>query len=290
MVKSPIYCCSGVGRLVLLLATLVLCCSCLGGWADVSLYRRPLDSTKPESTATNAQAKIAIIIDDLGYRLSRSKRAINLPGQITVAVIPHSPHAVELANFAAQQGKEVMLHAPMSNLLDKPLDEGALTAAMDHSQFANVLNDNLESVPHVKGLNNHMGSELTQQRQPMQWLMGELKKRDLYFVDSRTSPQSLAWEVAHEANLPALKRDIFLDNDLDPEKIAAQFDQLLTISRERGYAVAIAHPYPETLLFLESVLPTLAQQGYQLVPVSNLLSSLQPQVKTQLSHANQSQD
>lgn len=245
------------------------------------LINSPLNNSLPEINLP----KFAIIIDDLGYSLSQSKKAANLPGAVTVAVIPHSPHAVQIANLAHSLGKEVMLHAPMSNIQGKPLDPGALTADMEQPVFLSTLKQALSAFPHISGVNNHMGSELTQQREPMQWLMTELKYRDLFFIDSRTSPNSLAWQVAQENSIPTLKRDVFLDHDPKPSKIAEQFNVLLSLARKRGFAVAIAHPHPETLDFLEEVLPGLEGQGYRLTSISNLLSPPKPQVKTQHSLA-----
>lgn len=239
-------------------------------------------SPEPVSRKTVFQAhRIAIIIDDLGYHYQRSLAAVNLPGAVTLSVIPHSPHAVEVARQAHQQGKELMLHAPMSNILDKPLDRGALTSDMNRESFVQTLEDDLAAVPYIRGLNNHMGSQLTQEPEPMQWLMVELKARQLFFVDSRTSADSIAWDMAKADHIPSLKRDFFLDNDPDPVSIASQFAAFLQFAKQRGYALAIAHPYPETLNFLQSTLPTLENSEFHLLFVSNLLSSLEPQVITQ---------
>jgi polysaccharide deacetylase 2 family uncharacterized protein YibQ len=241
-------------------------------WGQTSQPEPPTQLQRP--------AQIAIIIDDLGYRYQLSKKAVNLPGAVTVSILPHSPHALELATLAHQLGKEVMLHAPMSGTYDKTLGLGALTSDMDQMQFVQVLNSNLLSVPYVKGLNNHMGSELTQERLPMLWLMWELKSRELYFIDSRTSPESQAWEIAVEIGLPARKRDVFLDNDPDLDQIALRFQEFLNIADRRGQAIAIAHPDPTTLTFLSEALKNLDTNAYQLTPISNFLS----QSKVQTLH------
>ena len=242
---------------------------------------RPDTPLNAEPVFRTDRTPIAIIIDDLGYHYQRSMAAINLPGAVTLSVIPHSPHGVEVAQRAHQLGKELMLHAPMSNVQDKPLDPGALTENMDHELFLRTLTEDLAAIPYIRGLNNHMGSLLTQETQPMQWLMGELKARQLFFVDSRTSPDSIAWEIAKADDIPTLKRDFFLDHDPDPVKISHQFAGLLRLAKQRGYALAIAHPYPETLHFLQSALPTLENSEFHLLFVSDLLSQLEAQVNTQ---------
>lgn len=217
--------------------------------------------------------KIAIIIDDLGYNLKLGHRAVALDGEVTLAILPHTPHSVTLAKLGSHQNKEIMLHAPMSSILDKPLDPGGLTPDMEQAQLVSTLRRNLAALPNVVGINNHMGSQLTQIQQPMSWIMQELQNHDLYFVDSRTIASSVAWETALAYQVPTTRRDIFLDHDKDPKAIAEQYNKLLTIAHRHGQAIAIAHPYPETIAFLEAALPLLANAGVELVPVSALVST-----------------
>ncbi len=222
----------------------------------------------PENTTP---ARIAIIIDDIGYQLSQGKRSIDLPGAVTLAIIPFTPNAQRLAKLGHASGKELMLHAPMANETGVPMEAGALNASMSKEVFTKRVKDSLNSLPHISGLNNHMGSLLTQQKQPMSWLMDELKQRQLYFVDSRTSANSLAWQSAQEKGLPSLKRDIFLDHERSIEFIDAQFQRLIKIAQKNGQAIGIGHPYPETLSYLNERLPTLAQHNVELVSVSSLM-------------------
>ncbi len=217
--------------------------------------------------------RIVLIIDDMGNSLELGQRAIALPGVVNYAFLPHSTYTKTLANEANRQQKEVLLHAPMSNLHDYPTGPGTLTPKMSQQQFLVTLTDNIASIPHVKGVNNHMGSLLTQLKQPMSWLMQALKQQNLYFVDSRTSPLTVAERTAKDWQLPNLRRDIFLDNQRTPEAIARQFEQLLQQSRRHGQAVAIGHPYPETLDFLEQALPQLAEKGFVLSSASGLLTT-----------------
>lgn len=217
---------------------------------------------------------IAIIVDDLGHRPALDRRVIDLPGAITCAFLPDAPHAARLAGIADALGKEVMLHMPMEALARSQNGDGVLDMEMDRDRFVELLRLGLASLPQARGVNNHMGSLLTQSPLRMQWLMEELRAHDgLYFVDSYTTVRSIAWQVAAANRLPHARRDVFLDASRDPEAIAFQFRRLLRLARERGSALAIAHPYPETVEFLEQRLPELRAEGVALVSVSQLIHS-----------------
>ncbi len=229
---------------------------------------------QPGSTAAGAVAPaISIIIDDLGHRLDQDLRAISLDGAVTCAFLPRSPHARRLATLAHMRGKEIMLHLPMQAIGAQPLDDGGLRVTMSRRQFADLVHEALQAVPHVRGVNNHMGSLLTQYPTRMQWLVEELKQHTgrLYFVDSFTTFQSVAHTVAADNNLPSIKRDIFLDSRRDPAFIADQFESLIRRARENGTAIAIGHPHPETMAFLEANLDRLKALGIELLPVSELI-------------------
>lgn len=221
-----------------------------------------------QAWADEKQAKIVLIIDDMGHSLALGKQAINLPGAINYAFLPYAPHRVSLANLAHQREKEVMLHAPMANLANKPTGPNAITPIMSHQDILHSLAESLAAVPHVKGVNNHMGSLMTQLRQPMDWFMAALKKKELYFVDSRTTPLSVADSIAEKHRIPNLKRDVFLDNKLDHASLNAQFEQLIAMAKTNGVAVGIGHPHPETLTFLEGALSNIETRGVSLVLAS----------------------
>jgi polysaccharide deacetylase 2 family uncharacterized protein YibQ len=212
--------------------------------------------------------RVVIIIDDVGNDLRMGQAAAALPAPIDLAVLPHTPHARELAALAYRRGHEIMLHLPMSNRAQRPLGPGALTAAMGRNSLTATLDDDLAAVPHVRGVNNHMGSELTGQRRPMAWLMQVLKTRGLFFVDSRTSADTVAEQQAAVYGVPHLRRHVFLDNTREPGAIRTQFEKLLRKARTDGIAVGIGHPYPVTLRVLQSALPALLLRGIRLVPAS----------------------
>jgi len=233
-----------------------------------------------EATAAGAHnppqtATVVLILDDMGNSRALGLEALALPGAINYAFLPHSPITTELAQTAHRLGKEILLHAPMSNLSNLPLGPGALTARMNKHEFLTTLRASLSAVPHVRGINNHMGSLLTQLREPMIWLATELKQQNLYFIDSRTSPRTVAESTARQYAIPTLKRDVFLDNSLERDAIAAQFERLILMAAKHGLAVGIGHPHPETLRFLKKALPTLADRGITLAFASASLPPIQ---------------
>ena len=219
-----------------------------------------------------AQARIAIIIDDLGYHRSRGEAITDLPGAVTCAVIPQTPHAPALAHRASQSGKEVILHMPMETDGYGKLDAGGLRENMSQNDFIATLNAAVARIPQASGLNNHMGGILTADETAMNWLMESLSDHGLFFVDSRTTPQSVAGRKARQHGLAYAGRDIFLDNQRDLAAINDQFNRAISIARSRGHAIVIGHPYPETIEYLQNVLPLLADAGIELVPVSRLLN------------------
>ncbi len=217
---------------------------------------------------------ISIIIDDLGNQLAAGQRAIELPGAITCAFLPHLPYSPRLAELANGQHKEVMLHLPMQADSSKTLGPGGLTEEMSEQQFKNEMRKSINAIPHVRGFNNHMGSLLTQKTQQMKWTMqAAMFRDDLYFVDSRTTPDTVALQEAQKRGIRGAKRDIFLDYEKDDENIVRQqLEALITRAKKKGTALAIGHPYKDTMKVLEAWLPTLKKQGIKLVPVSDLIS------------------
>lgn len=213
---------------------------------------------------TAQAADLLIIIDDVGNNKALGERTVNLPGPLNLAFLPHTPHASKLAVIAHKKGHGIMLHAPMANELGSKLGPGGLYPHMHKQILQETLIDDLNVIPHVQGINNHMGSLLTQKDEHMQWVMEIVKQRGLYFIDSLTSNHSVALKQAKKAGIPTLKRDVFLDNELDTPSLQAQFDNAVSIAKKRGYAVLIGHPYPETIAFLNKAIPTLSAHNIKL--------------------------
>lgn len=216
---------------------------------------------------------ISIIIDDLGSDNPRHERVVELDAAITCAFLPQNPATQRLAEKAHDKNKEIMLHLPMESVTRKPLGPGGLVLDMTHQQFIWALQKNIASVPHVTGINNHMGSLLTRHPGAMDWLMDAIRQNGkLFFVDSRTTHESVAMMMAKEQGVPSIQRDIFLDHDKSLQSVKSQFMKTIERARRTGTALAIGHPYANTLAVLEEMLPELQNMGVRLVPVSEMIA------------------
>jgi polysaccharide deacetylase 2 family uncharacterized protein YibQ len=227
------------------------------------------DTTKLTSAETMPPT-IAIIIDDMGNYQKGGWKLINLPYPLTLSFLPKRPFTLVQAKAAHYIGKEVMLHAPMSNIAGLKLGFGALTDKMSESLFKKTLINNLLSIPYAVGVNNHMGSQLTQERLQMNWVMQALSHFPVYFIDSRTIATSVAEQVANEHAIPTMGRDVFLDDDLNFSSINYQFKRLIKIAKRQGTAIAIGHPHLITANYLAWALPKLDEEGIAIATVSGL--------------------
>ncbi|MFC4258429.1 divergent polysaccharide deacetylase family protein [Marinobacter lacisalsi] len=244
------------------IATLaILITAPVGAWGDP-----PPSPARP--AGEGVQPTIAIIIDDMGANAVEGKRLIQLEQPLTLAFLPYRRYTTELATSAHRHRKEVMLHAPMDNTRHLSLGAGGLTTTMDRATLTTTLRKALRAIPHVKGVNNHMGSLLTQMPEPMAWIMEELEHYPLYFVDSRTIATTVAGQVAEEKQVPTLTRDVFLDHEQTEDYVHQQFRQLIRKARENGTAIAIGHPHTVTVDYLEKALPELDEQGIAVATVS----------------------
>jgi len=222
-------------------------------------------------------ALIAIIIDDIGNQLAAGRRVVALDAPLACSVMPYTVYGKVLAREAHAAGKEVMLHLPMQPMqMHRIAGPGEISLDNGAAQLRHILDQDLASVPHVVGVNNHMGSLITRHPGHMRWLMDALAERGgLFFVDSRTTEASVAYSIAREAGLPAASRDVFLDDDPSPAAVAAQFEKLRRKALQQGYAIGIGHPYPATLELLETALPELAADpAFRIVPVSRIVALL----------------
>ena len=224
----------------------------------------------------HATPSICIIIDDIGYRLHEDLRAISIPGSLAYAIMPHAPFAQKMSRLASQNGKLVLLHLPMEAVRpdkNRLLGPGALWLDMSREQFMRTLDIDLRSVPEAVGVNNHEGSLLTRHPGHMEWLMEGLKQNQKFFIDSVTSEQSVASQIALENSVPYLRRDVFLDNILNESYIKAQLLELVHVAKANGQAIGIGHPHPETIEVLARELLELDKYGVIMVNLTELLST-----------------
>ncbi len=229
---------------------------------------------------------LAIIIDDVGHGYASGRQLIDLPFPVALAVLPYTPAGPRLATEAAAAGKTVMLHLPMENLAGSSPGPGGLYAHMGKQEFMRTLEETLDSLPGVQGVNNHMGSRLTALRPQMDWVMAELAERGLFFIDSRTQAATQAAFAARAHGLPSLSRDVFLDNARNAPAMEAALQLALGRARKQGFAVLIGHPYPETLAFLASRVSQVPERdGVQLVSLESLFARQPPLVQRVLPQA-----
>ncbi len=227
-----------------------------------------------ERTGNTGTPGISIIIDDIGYRWIDDRKALELPGPLAYAIMPHAPHSALMSRLASENNKDVLLHLPME-AMDKQknryLGPGALMLEMSRRQFTKTLYENLRSVPNIIGVNNHMGSLLTRHTDHMEWLMQFLRTKGVFYIDSVTIHKSVTRTVARKNRVPYQQRDIFLDHRREEAHIHAQFDKLLRIARDKGHAIAIGHPHPETVAVLAERLAQLEQEGVMLVSLKTMV-------------------
>jgi uncharacterized protein len=219
--------------------------------------------------------EVAIIVDDLGRGTKPARQLLAIKQPLTFAILPIEAQAAEVARMAHAAGHEVMLHVPMEPQGFPVIDPGddALLVNLPPAELHARLHALLNGVPHVAGINNHMGSRFTEDERAMAVVMAVLRERGLYFVDSLTSGHSLGTAAARHAGVASLRRDVFLDNVAEVATIAQEIRRLAAKATRNGSAVGICHPYPETITALRQELPALARQGVKFVPVSALLKA-----------------
>ncbi len=252
-------------------------------------WARTPSASWPTRAATGPA--VAIVIDDLGADRNAAETIFQIPYPLTVAVLPRQPHSADVAERAYQEGLDVLLHLPMEPANSQAKREPAeLRPGMPPADVRRTVEEEIEAIPHVVGVNNHEGSRATADPALMSEVMGLLKEKKLFFVDSRTTPETVAYEAAVKAQVPAAFRTVFLDNSSpdagDSVKYAlGQLKQLEKQARATGWGLAIGHPHPSTLAAVERYLPVLERRGFRLVYASELVRLPQFQEKALASPA-----
>lgn len=231
--------------------------------------------TGPQDSATEKERpRVAIVIDDVGYNMESVKDLLEIGLPFTFAIIPRLRYSETAARRVAEEGREVILHQPMEPVEYPgiPLEEGGLLVGMVPSEVERILDENLRTVPGASGVNNHKGSRATQDPELMLGFLTAVRRRHLFFLDSRTSAGTVAEETARRLRIPTGRRNVFLDNDRDVDSILAQLRALLDIARKQGHAIGIGHADPRTIRALELARPWLDDGSVELVPVSSLMT------------------
>ncbi len=223
------------------------------------------------------QPKVIIVIDDLGVSRGYTKETLELPGPLTLAFLPYAERLEPLIAQGRSNGHEIMVHMPMEPM-DGAQDMGGIFLDMEQTpeEFAAMLTQGLDAFGGYAGINNHMGSRLTQDRARMRVVMAELKERGLLFLDSRTIGSSVAAETAASFGVPYAVRDVFLDHDESLEAVKEALAQTERRALAHGQAIAIGHPKRNTIDALKEWLPTLEEKGIALVPVSAVVITTTP--------------
>lgn len=208
-------------------------------------------------SCTAHAAKLAIVIDDFGYRPVQENQVLQMPPALSVAVLPTAPHAREMATKAHQHGHEVLIHLPMAPLSKQPLEKDTLQPEMPSADIERIIRNAVDHVPYAVGLNNHMGSKMTSSLPGMQKVMQILDHYNFYFLDSMTIANSQSTRAAAGTSVRVIKRRVFLDDDQNEAEIRKQFMRAVHLAQRDGSAIAIGHPHPTTVRVLQQMLPTL---------------------------------
>ena len=219
--------------------------------------------------------RTSIVIDDLGedYRAFKQLVAIEVP--FTYSILPFRTHSVRIANEANRKNGEVILHLPLEpwNSTNHAINHGTLLTSMDNDQLQIQLAKNLEAVPHLSGVSNHMGSKFTENYEKMEIVLKAVKGKELYFLDSRTSDRTVGFTLAQMMHIKTAQRKLFIDNIQDKQAIVKQLQKIPRLAKKNGGSiVAIGHPYPSTIAALKSYVPQLQRQGVTVVPLSELVN------------------
>jgi uncharacterized protein len=231
---------------------------------------KPLPIPKP--VPVEKLPLVALIIDDLGYDKKIAEKFLELNVNLTFSILPYSPLQNEIARMASSKGLEIMLHLPMEPLEYPEVNPGpgTLLSSMSPDELIRQLEDDLNTLPDIKGVNNHMGSKLTAESTQMYQIFSILKQRGLFFIDSRTTSVSMGKPSARLFQIPFAERDVFIDHYVKPNFIRKQIRQLIHIARQNGAAVGILHPHSTTYQILHEMLPDLQSQ-VQLVSASKIV-------------------
>ncbi|HEX2695603.1 MAG TPA: divergent polysaccharide deacetylase family protein, partial [Acidobacteriota bacterium] len=215
----------------------------------------------------------ALIVDDMGNSQEALEELLGLGEPVTVAILPYSPYALETARKAHEKGLEVLLHLPLESLNGNDAEtgtEGLIRSGMSEEEVRSLLSEELDRIPYVRGVNNHMGSKVTADAAMMRAILEPIRERGLFFLDSRTSAKSVAYDVAVGMGIPAASRQVFLDADGDTGRIRERLFELFRIARRDGRAVGICHPFKETLQTLKENFGLLGSYGLKAVFASEL--------------------
>jgi hypothetical protein len=238
-----------------------------GQYAD--LIVNDLSSSEEE---TNFSPKVAFIIDDLGYETGVAKKIMELEFPVALSILPFLRYSEFIAEEGKKNNQEIMLHLPMeSNNSSTNPGPGAIKFYMSEEEIRQAVRDCILDFPYIIGANNHMGSKITEDRKIMEIILEEIKEYNLFFIDSITTKDSIAYEVAQEMKIKSAARSVFLDNENDMEYVKGQMLEVQETALKEGVVIAIGHSRINTFYVLKRMVPELIKAGIEVVPVSELV-------------------
>ncbi len=231
-----------------------------------------IDSVKKRTSPPARLREVAIIIDDIGYDLNVAKALLKIDADLTFAILPFQRHSREAAEMIHQANREVLVHLPMEPVSyprERP-GEGALFTDMSQEELVLQLRKNIDAVPHAVGVNNHMGSKFMMDDEKLSVIFKELQRKKLFFIDSRTSPDTRAYAIADDMGFRIAERKIFIDHHRDYHAI---YSQLMHVAQSNDPApkIIIGHPYPETVRALQAATKVMREKGVSVVPASRII-------------------
>jgi polysaccharide deacetylase 2 family uncharacterized protein YibQ len=228
---------------------------------------------EPVSPKTGLPPRIAIVIDDLGGEDQIAQELLQWSLPITFSILPFTPHAKRLASEAHQRGKEIILHIPMEphGYPKTRPGKGVLLHDMNKEKLRRQLMEDIEAVPYIQGVSNHMGSRLMEDPGMLKIILSELKKQDLFFLDSRTTSQTVGLQTARSLGVKSGERSVFLDHSQGEEAVKQSLEQLTQVALSTGKAIGIGHPHAATIKSLKEMIPKIQEKGIEIVPLSTLL-------------------
>lgn len=236
-------------------------------------FEEDLSLDVQSSVATHAIQKfpkIVFVIDDMGNTNEHISELEKLRNNVTYAILPQLPHTDLFNRISRHTGAEVILHLPLRAVSGQYPGPGVIHSGMSDEQISSGLRRNLASVYMHVGVNNHMGSLGTSKERLMTIILSELGRRNLFFLDSYTSPFTVTKQIAKRQGLSRLRRDVFIDNEDDYQKIYQQARKTAAIARKKGYAIGIGHYRLNTLKVLQDIIPRLRAEGYEVTTLKKL--------------------
>lgn len=236
----------------------------------IAIILVPLYKKVPPKITLVLKGRIAIVIDDWGYTQNNLEIIQQIKQPLTCAVLPNLKNTTTVVKKLHKLGKEIILHLPMEPREARRLEKDTISVNMDQGEIQEIIGKDLVNLIFAKGVSNHMGSRVTQNIKTSTMVMQEIKKRNLYFLDSFVTAASVCAPLAKKMGLRFAKRDVFLDNQSNPEYIRNQISELKKIAYRQGIAIGIGHDRKNTLLVLKEMLPELEREGYKFVFVSEV--------------------